>query len=642
MCGICGIATQGARPDRDLILRMCETIRHRGPDGDGFYVADGIGLGMRRLAVIDLQTGWQPMSNETGRVQVVFNGEIYNYRELRHFLQQKGHYFHTNSDTEVIPHLYEEYGLDFLDQLNGIFAIALWDVDVQRLLLTRDRMGVKPLFYSVRDGSFYFGSEVKCILAAGGSSKEIDVYGLDQFLTFEYTASPWTLFRDVKKLAPGSWITWQKGEICSGAFWRITREQEALSLPEDEWASRLKDIFNRSVKRQMVSDVPLGGFLSGGIDSSILISAMSHASNQPVKTFSIGFNNETYNELPFARQMAQHCQTEHYEAILEPRYLSMVDEVIEHMDQPISDFSVFPTLLVSRMAREKVTVALSGDGGDELFSGYDAYVADKMAQRSTDHLPTSLRRMLLSLSECIPLSEAKKGIRNNVRRFLEGAGLPSEWQHMRWMTFLSPDQKRELYLPEVHVKVASQTGEIILDYLDNPGEDRLQRQLFCDARFYLAEDIMSKVDLMSMATSLETRVPYLDNEVVDFVISMPSYLKWKGKERKYLLKRAYALDLPSAILRRKKEGFSIPLKAWLNAEWNSLMHELLDESEIKRSGLINPGTVNRLVHEHETNHANHSHILWGLMVFQLWQDKFLKSDHWNLANSLSCHSVRPS
>jgi asparagine synthase (glutamine-hydrolysing) len=578
---------------------------------------------MRRLAVIDLQTGQQPMANETGTIQVVFNGEIYNYRELRHELEQTGHSFHTSSDTEVIPHVYEEYGLNFPAKLNGIFAIALWDQDLQRLLLTRDRMGVKPLFYAVRDGTLYFGSETKCILAADGSRRELDIYGLDQFLTFEYTASPWTLFTDIKKLRPGSWFTWKGGESHSGNFWELPTQQGDPGWSEDEWAQRLRDILDRSVKRQLVSDVPLGCFLSGGIDSSILVSAMSRATNQPVKTFSIGFANESYNELRFARQMANLCHTDHHEAVLEPEYLGVVDQVIRHMDQPIADFSVFPTLLVSRAAREKVTVVLSGDGGDELFSGYDTYAADRIAQRSVDLLPSSIRKALLSLAQHIPLSDSKKGIRNKLRRFFEGGCLPADWQHMRWMTFLSASQKRELYLPDIYAEVLRQDERIVLMYLDNPGDDRLQRQLYCDTRFYLAEDILAKVDSMSMASSLETRVPYLDNEMLDFVLRMPSRLKRRGRNRKYLLKKAYSEYLPATILSREKQGFSIPVKSWLNREWNELMHVVLDEQEIRKDSLLNPKTVTRWIREHETNRANHSHILWALMVFRLWKDVFL-------------------
>ena len=414
MCGICGIGTRGEEPDPALVRRMCRSIVYRGPDGEGILTRPGVGLGMRRLAIIDLVSGQQPMGNESGSVQVVFNGEIYNYREIRHALEQKGHRFETQSDTEVIPHLYEEYGLDFARHLNGMFAIALWDDEARRLVLARDRVGIKPLFYSVRDGTLYFGSEVKCLLAAGGSAREVDLVGLDQLLTFEYTASPTTLLRDVKKLAPGGFLVWERGTLTLGRFWSLAdavrAQPEDGGRSEDDWASELKSTMDAAVARQMVSDVPLGSFLSGGIDSSIIVSAMSRASTRPVKTFSIGFQNRSYDELPFARIMAAHCKTDHHEEVLEPGYLDLLPEVVEHMDQPIGDFSVFPTLLVSRVARRHVTVVLSGDGGDELFAGYDPYVADRSAAATVDRLPAAIRRALFALGDRIPGTQAKKDL----------------------------------------------------------------------------------------------------------------------------------------------------------------------------------------------------------------------------------------
>ena len=627
MCGICGVGTRGDEPDPVLVRRMCHSIVYRGPDGEGILTRPGVGLGMRRLAIIDLVTGQQPMGNETGSVQVVFNGEIYNYRELRRALEQKGHRFETASDTEVIPHLYEEHGLEFARHLNGMFAIALWDDEARRLVLARDRVGIKPLFYSVRGGTLYFGSEVKCILAAGGSTREVDLAGLDQLLSFEYTASPTTLLRDVKKLSPGGWLVWERGALSLGRFWSLSDAARAQpqedARSEDDWAAELKSTMDAAVARQMVSDVPLGSFLSGGIDSSIIVSAMSRASTRPVKTFSIGFRDRSYDELDYARIMAAHCRTEHHEELLDPGYLDLVDDVVEHMDQPIGDFSVFPTLLVSRVARRHVTVVLSGDGGDELFAGYDAYVADRAAAATVDRLPAWLRRALFAAGGRIPGTRAKKDLRNSLKRFLEGAALPREWQHLRWMTFLSPAQRHALYRPEVLAQVEDEAASVAVAHLDNPGTDRLQRQLLCDTSFYLPENILAKLDLMGMAPSLETRVPYLDNEMIDLALRIPSRLKWKGRERKHILKRAYASELPPQILRRGKQGFSMPLKTWLNEEWNPLLRELLSESEIRATGLFEPAAVAGLVREHEENRANHSHLLWGLMVFQLWRRRFL-------------------
>ncbi len=625
MCGICGIATRGETPDADVIRAMCDTIVHRGPDGEGMHVATGIGLGMRRLSIIDLATGWQPMTNEAGTAHVVFNGEIYNYRELRAELEAKGHRFRTQSDTEVIPHLYDEHGADFARRLNGIFAIALWDDLLRRLLLVRDRVGIKPLYWSQRDGRLFFGSEVKCILAAGGSERALDVHGLDQLLSFEYTASPTTLFSDVHKLAPGGWLTWQKGEVATGRFWELPRAGSERGAGITEWAERVRATIDAAVARQMVSDVPLGAFLSGGIDSSIIVSAMSRASDRKVKTFSVGFRDASYDELPFARVLAGHCATDHHEEVLEPRYLSLVEDVVRSMDQPIADFSVFPTLLVSRMARSHVTVALAGDGGDELFAGYDEYVADRMVHRTLDLLPGPVRRAAAWIGDSLAGTEAKKDFRNSLKRLLEGAALPAEWQHMRWRTFLAPAAKRALYTSDFQRQVEGECERLVLAFLDNGGDDRLQQQLFCDTLFYLPENILAKVDLMSMATSLEARVPFLDNEVIDLALRMPSALKWPGRkpqDRKFVLKRAYADVLPPAILARGKQGFSIPLKTWLKSDWRPLMHDLLAERALREDGVFEPATVTRWMGEHESGRANHSHVLWALMVYQLWKRAF--------------------
>lgn len=602
---------------------MCEAIRHRGPDGEGIHVAPGIGMGMRRLAVIDLATGDQPVANEAGTVQVVFNGEIYNYRELRAELLAKGHRFRGQSDSEIIPHLYDEHGPGFLARLNGMFAIALWDSLQRRLLLARDRVGIKPLFYSLYRGSLYFASEIKSLLAAGGSARELDPLGVDQLLTFEYTASPTTLFKDVRKLPAGSWLSWRDGSVQQGVFWSLPDPAApALVGPVTEIAERLRHSLTEAVRRQLVSDVPLGAFLSGGIDSSILVAAMSEVSPTPPLTFSVGFGDASYSELKFARAVATHCGTRHHEEVLTPDYLSVLPEVISQLDQPIADFSVFPTLLVARMARSRVTVALGGDGGDELFAGYDAYQADRYSARLLDWLPRPLRANVERLARFVPLGAGKRGMGNQVRRFLEGAALPERWQHMRWMIFLNEQRRVRLYAPAFRAQIPEQTGELVLAGFDRLGSDRLASQMRCDLRFYLAENILPKVDAMSMASSLEARVPYLDNEVLDLALSIPSALKLRRGVRKWILRQAFATRLPQEILQRGKEGFSMPMKNWLNHEWNGLMHELLSAASLARDGLFDARYVALLMREHEARTHNHSHLLWALMVFQLWRDRF--------------------
>ena len=622
MCGIAGVATRGSTPSRALLGLMCDVMRHRGPDGEGVYLEPGIGLGMRRLAVLDLVTGDQPVANEAGTVHAVFNGEIYNYRELRDELAAKGHRFRGTGDSEVIPRLYEEHGIEFLSRLNGMFAIALWDSNLQRLLLARDRMGIKPLYYSVHGGNLWFASEVKCILAAGGSARAIDPLGVDQFLTFEYTASPATLFEDVRKLPPGTWLTSSGGTLHQGRFWSLPAVGPDRAPDADELAIQVRQTLLRAVQRQLASDVPLGAFLSGGIDSSILVAAMTEVSPSPPLTFAIGFGDPTYSELPHARAVAAHCGTRHHEEVLTPDYLSLLPEVISQLDQPIADFSVFPTLLVARMARRHVTVALGGDGGDELFGGYDTYRADRLSARLLDWQPAPLRAAAEWLARGLPLGTGKRGLANELRRFLEGARLPSDWQHLRWMVFLREEQRTRLYTREFRAHVEGAAEGLVRALLEHEGADRLAAQMRCDLRLYLPEDILAKVDAMSMATSLEARVPYLDNDLVDLALAIPSGLKVRGGERKWILKRAFAGSLPEAVLRRGKEGFSIPMKQWLTHEWNGLMHELLSPGSLAAEGLFDARYVARLMREHETGAHNHSHLLWALMVFQLWRDRF--------------------
>jgi asparagine synthase (glutamine-hydrolysing) len=622
MCGIAGVATRTSTPARELIGAMCDAMRHRGPDGEGVHTEPGIGLGMRRLAVLDLLTGEQPVANEAGTVIAVFNGEIYNYRELRAELAAKGHRLRGTGDSEVIPRLYEEHGLAFLSRLNGMFAIALWDRQLRRLLLARDRMGIKPLYFSLHGGNVWFASEVKSILAGGGCARAIDPLGVDQLLTFEYTASPVTLLRDVRKLPPGGWLTVTGAKVHQGRFWSMPAAEPAPVRDLEALTRQVRETLLAAVSRQLASDVPLGAFLSGGIDSSILVAAMREVSPTPPLTFSIGFGDPTYSELRHARAVAAHCGTRHHEEILTADFRSLLPQVISQLDQPIADFSVFPTLLVARMARRRVTVALGGDGGDELFGGYDTYRADRLSASWLDWQPAPVRAAAEWLARSLPLGQGKRGLANELRRFLEGARLPSGWQHLRWMVFLREEQRARLYTREFRAEVAGAAEGLVRAALEGAGADRLAAQMRCDLKLYLPENILAKVDAMSMASSLEARVPYLDNEVVDLALAIPSALKVRGGVRKWILKRAFAGSLPEAVLRRGKEGFSMPMKQWLACEWNGLMHELLSPAALTPAGLFDARYVGRLMREHETGAHNHSHLLWALMVFQLWRERF--------------------
>ncbi len=628
MCGICGIVRlhDHFTIQRETLQRMNDVIRHRGPDDEGFYVSLDAGLAMRRLSIIDLSGGHQPIQNEDGRLQIVFNGEIYNFQELRDKLERAGHRFTTHSDTEAIIHGYEEYGVEVLQHLRGMFAFAIWDTLERTLFLAKDRAGKKPLHYYKDGDKFLFGSEIKSILQCENVPREVNLDALDRFLTFEYVFSPETIFQNIHKLPPAHFLLLKKGEIRVESYWdnlpvKPEKHDEAY------YAHRLAELLEEAVKIRMISDVPLGALLSGGIDSSAVVGFMAKHSSQPVKTFSIGFAEQTYNELEYARAVSKHFGTEHHEFIIKPDAIDLTEKLVKMLDEPFGDFSIFPTYLVSKMAREHVTVALSGDGGDELFAGYDTYIADRMA-RQYQHLPVFLRDQVIAKAVAlIPPSPKKKGFINRVKRFVEGASLPPEYMHTRWMTFLQTPEKRQLYSGEL--LEAFQRGnsyKYIEHYFERAalnGVTPLAQQEYVDIKTYLTDGIMVKVDRMSMAPSLETRAPFLDHKVMEFAATIPTELKLKGMTTKYVLKKAVADLLPEKILTRGKEGFSIPIKNWLMNELRPLLLDTLSPERLKRRGYFQPDYVQRLIVEHLNGRQNHSHRLWALMVFEIWHQVYM-------------------
>jgi asparagine synthase (glutamine-hydrolysing) len=626
MCGIAGIVyhNQERAVDPADLQRMCHSLIHRGPDDEGFHIDRNAGIGMRRLKVIDLATGHQPISNEDGRLWIVFNGEIYNYPVLRKELEERGHRFSTHTDTETILHAYEEYGEDCVTRLNGMFAFAIWDRHQRKLFLSRDRLGVKPLYYALDKSGFVFGSELKALLECREISREMDLEALDRFLTFEYIPAPLSIFKSIKKLLPGHSLVYQNGKISIHRYWDLRYNK--VDKSEDELATSLYSLLRDSVRIRLLSDVPLGAFLSGGIDSSTIVCIMSEIMDRPVQTFSIGFEEPTYNELSYARAVAKHFGTEHHEETIRPDIVGLVERLVRHLDEPLADVSIFPTYLVSQLARRNVTVVLSGDGGDELFAGYDWYVADK-AERFYRQLPSFIRnRMIPSLVDRIPPSAQKKGAANKAKRFVEGALLPQALQHFRWNVFLTEDRKALLYsrtLKELLKDI--DTYAPFLSYLSLFKEvDPLWQQEYGDIKTFMVDDILAKVDRMSMANSLEARTPFLDYRVVEFAMQLPSSFKMRGFQTKYLLKKAMRGKLPPQILHRKKEGFSIPIKNWLRQELRPMMEEVLSEERIRAEGLFNPAYVRKLKTEHLDGVANHSHQLWPLMVFQIWRSIYLK------------------
>jgi asparagine synthase (glutamine-hydrolysing) len=627
MCGICGIIhrQKDHAIDPAALQRMCDVIIHRGPDDQGQAVYDGAGIGMRRLSIVDLSTGAQPIYNEDHSLSIVFNGEIYNHQSLREELRAKGHQFVTRGDTEAIIHAYEQYGVDCPTKLNGMFSFAIWDADNRRLFVVRDRLGIKPLYYYFDDERLIFASELKSILQVKDVPRRIDEQALDTFLTFEYIPSPYSIFKNIRKLPPGHWLLYENGSVTIKSYWQfdyVPSEQSPEQLER-----RLEELLEDAVRIRLMSDVPLGAFLSGGLDSSSIVAMMCRSSADPVKSFSVGFKNATYNELPYARTIAAHFGTEHYEEIITPDAAALTEKILWMLDEPFGDFSVFPTYLVSQMARKHVKVALSGDGGDELLAGYDTYIAQKMAVRY-QRLPSFLRHGAIEpLINLLPPTDKKKGLINRAKRFIEGVQLPDHLQHVRWMIFLQQAEKGLLYSPEFSGLLGGYDSYgFISDYFRQVSSgDPLDQQEYVDIKTYLVDDILVKVDRMSMAVSLEARVPFLDYRFVEFAATIPSSMRLQGKRTKHILKQALKDVLPMNIINRGKEGFSIPLKSWLKNEIKPMMMEALSEKNVKDKGYFSPDYINRLMQEHLSGAENHSHRLWALMVFHLWHDLYMKS-----------------
>jgi asparagine synthase (glutamine-hydrolysing) len=618
MCGICGYVSQNG-VDEGILRRMNDTIRYRGPDDEGYYVDATAGLAMRRLSIIDLSTGHQPISNEDGSLWIVFNGEIYNYQDVLPELVRRGYHFRTKSDTEVILHAYEAYGDDCVTHLNGMFAFAIWDNRRKRLFIARDRLGVKPLYYAHLGDTLVFGSELKAVIEYPAVPRDIDPMALDHFLTLEYIPSPRSIFCDARKLPAGHTLVYQDGQVDIRPYWRIPFQPRQGDC--QSYVDELTDLLRDAVRIRMIADVPLGAFLSGGIDSSTVVSFMSELSSQPVQTFSIGFGDPTYNELPYARAVAQSFATNHYEEYLEPDVRELAEQLMTHLDEPLGDFSILPTYLVSKVARQQVTVALSGDGGDEVFAGYDTYIAQSMAN-SYDRMPALLRsKVLPAMLDIVPPQPAKKGVVNKAKRFVEGGRLSPSLRHTRWMMFLNDADKAALYQPTYRAGLNGDTPAAVMQgyFAEARAADALAQGQYVDLKTYLVDDIMTKVDRMSMAVSLEAREPLLDYRIVEFALNLPPEMRLNGGTTKAILRQVMANRLPQAVLNKPKEGFSIPVKHWLKGPLKPMMLDLLSPDSLRRRGYFQPKQVARWIDEHLNDRANHSHRLWSLMVFEQWQ-----------------------
>lgn len=620
MCGIAGFVANGELPpvaERMVVLdRMCRSLTHRGPDDQGMMVEGPVSLGMCRLSIIDLAGGHQPISNEDGSVTIVFNGEIYNYRELQEELQARGHSFQTNSDTETIVHAYEEFGEACVDRLRGMFAFAIWDERQNKIFIARDRVGKKPLYYTVTSqGTFVFGSELKALLAHAEVSREINPEALDAYLTLGYVPDPLCIFRDCHKLPPGHHLSFRQGQVTLKQYWDFRFERnETASRNAEDYLEELRVLLDEAVRIRLISDVPLGAFLSGGVDSSAVVGLMARHTRQPVKTFSIGFHEDSYDELKFARVAARHFGTDHHEFIVTPDICKVVDELAWHFDEPFADPSALPTYMVSKLAREHVTVALSGDGGDELFAGYTRYGIDQR-RAPFGRVPRVLRESLLRpLSQQLP--HAAWG-----RNYLHNVSLDAADRFLDSVSVFTGLTKRALYAPEFRTHLQGE-GLSTASFRFLAGRvrsgDPLDVLLYLDSKTYLPGDILTKVDRMSMAVSLEARTPLLDHKLIEFVARIPASLKLRGGETKHIFKRAIEDFVPREILHRAKQGFGVPIQQWINVQLREQMHETLTDTRARGRGYTEPRYVAQLLSEHERGRRDHSMPLWTLFMLEQW------------------------
>jgi len=638
MCGIVGVVGGTQPVDPSLLSQMCDAIVHRGPDDEGYYLnrdpercpeghspgAAFVGLGMRRLSIIDLATGKQPIHNEDQTVWVVLNGEVYNYHELRAQLEALGHRFYTQSDTEVIVHAYEEYGDDVPKHLRGMFAFALWDEKRQRLLLARDRVGKKPLLYAIVGSKLIFASEFRAILRHPDVSRGVNLGAISHYLSFMCVPAPLTAFEGVRKLEPGHTLVWQDGSVEISRYWSLDFRTK-IEIGEREAGERVVDHLRDAVRVRLMSDVPLGAFLSGGIDSSAVVALMSELSTEPVKTFSIGFEEQEFNEINHARRVAERFGTEHHEFIVRPNAVEVLPTLIRHYGEPYADSSAIPTYYLSKMTREHVTVALNGDGGDECFAGYERYAAMRLAEQY-HRLPRMVRRGVLEPAlGAIPAAGATRSRLGKARRFMDVVGRPTGERYLRWTSVFSEELKAELCTSDFlrRTSTAKPLGYVQPWFEGNGEIDVVDRALMADTSNYLPNDLLVKVDIATMAVSLEARSPFLDHKLMEFAASLPARYKIRGITTKYLLKHALKGLLPSENLTRSKMGFGVPIGRWFRGELKSFLADtILCERSLGR-GYFKREPIKRLIEDHTDGRRDHAHQLWTLLMLELWHQEFI-------------------
>ena len=620
MCGICGFNWN----DAALIKAMAETLEHRGPNQKGSFCYNEMSLGFRRLSIIDLsEHGRQPMFNEDGRICLVFNGEIYNFQELRPILEQKGHVFRSNTDSEVIIHAYEQWGESCVHRLRGMFAFAIYDQNRKRLLLARDRIGIKPLYYTWQQGQLRFASEIKAILADPQVERRVNHQAMYDYLGFEFVPAPETMFAGIHKLPAGHFLILEEGKIRQQQYWDLKFHPGRNKLSFGQAVEQMRELLDQAVASHLVSDVPLGVFLSGGLDSSCIVALMRKHLSGSFKTFTIGYEDKSFSELDYAQIVADHCQTDHQVLLLDSLKPDYVEKTLWHLDEPMTDLSTVPLYLLCKQAREQVTVCLSGEGADESFAGYDRFKASRMSRWFT-LLPEAMRKQVLGrMAALLPDQPQKKGAINMLKRFMEGANLDPAGQHLRWQYFLNALLEENLFSDSFRKRIMADPFRLVREHNArcDAGTDQVNREIYLDTRFMMTDSVLMKVDRMSMASSLEIRVPLLDHVLVEFMASLPGDWKLNGMTTKYIFRAALEGLLPDKIVHRGKQGYSLPVKHLLRGELKQYMIELLNDSAVLRENM-NIAYINQLIDEHCSLQHNHNHMLWALINIAIWHNRF--------------------
>ena len=626
MCGICGIYNKTAQPPAyEDLKKMCDVMVHRGPDDEGYYISESVGIGMRRLKIIDLDTGHQPIHNEDKTVWVVLNGEIYNYLDLRSELEKAGHAFYTKSDTEVIVHLYEDHGERFLERLNGMFGLALWDARTNRLLIARDRLGIKQIYYYEDEQKLVFASEIKAILALSGIGRHMNYEALSDYFSLQYIPAPNTIYRYIKKLPQASVLSLEEQKSSIKNYWSVSYRN--IDLNGKEAVDYIDQELRRSIRYQMISDVPLGAYLSGGIDSSLLVAMMANVSDRPVETFSIIWDQESkaFDEREYARFVVEKYRSNHHEFLVKPQIEEVVDKIIQAFDEPFADDSAIPNYYIARETRRHVTVALSGLGGDEMSAGYERYLGMKLLQYYR-LLPAQLRAVVVRMVHRIPDSKTGNPWIERMKRFLRITDLPFDQSYFTMSSKIEPAEKPSLFTPPTLSEIGAQleTSQYFRNLaLRCESDNDLNRMLYIDMNSYMVDQLLVLSDRMSMAHSLELRVPYLDHRLVEGFARVNPGMKLRGPVKKYLLKKVAERYFPRSFVYRRKMGFSSPVVLWLRKDLKPYMLSILSKRNVERTGILNPDTVQKYVQEHIERRHNHDTKLWSIMMFMLWYNAYI-------------------